>query len=141
MLAEPFTERDARFSHDGRWVAYASEESGRPEVSVRSLSGPARRFVISAGGGDEPVWRRDGTELFFIDLKGRLRSVSVRPTRDGGLGFGVPVELEVPAIGLGHWSTQYHVSPDGERVYFLQPERSARRDEIGVITGWRALVR
>ena len=60
LLAEPFTERDARLSPDGRWIVYVSEESGRPEVSVRSLSGPPRRIVISGGGGDQPVWRRDG---------------------------------------------------------------------------------
>ncbi len=60
LLAEPFTERDARLSPDGRWIVYVSEESGRPEVSVRRLSGPPRRIVISGGGGDQPVWRRDG---------------------------------------------------------------------------------
>ena len=46
--------RDARISPDGRWLAYVSEESGRPEVSVRSLAGPPRRFVVSSGGGDQP---------------------------------------------------------------------------------------
>jgi Tol biopolymer transport system component len=51
LLAESFTERDARISPDGRWLAYVSDETGRPEVSVRRLTGPARRFVVSSGGG------------------------------------------------------------------------------------------
>ena len=110
-------------------------------MSVRNVSARPRRFVISGGGGDQPVWRRDGSELFFVDLTGRLRSVSVQPTSDGSLMFGVPVELNIPPIGTGHWSTQYDVSPDGSRVYFLRSERSRARDEIGVVTGWRALIR
>ena len=105
LLAEPFTERDARLSPDGRWIVYVSEESGRPEVSVRSLSGPPRRVVISSGGGDQPVWRRDGRELFFVDPQGRLHGVAVRPGEGANLTFGVPVELKVPPIrqrALGH---------------------------------------
>src|SRR5262249_24103801 len=119
LLAEPYVERDARISPGGRWIAYVSEEGGRPEVSVRSLSGPPRRIVISRDGGDQPVWRRDGAELFFIDLKGRLRSVWVRQATDGSLAFGVPVELSVPKFASGHRGTQYDVSPDGRRIYFL----------------------
>jgi hypothetical protein len=72
LLADAFLERDARISHDGRWVAYVSDESGRPEVSVRSIIGPPPRIVISSEGGDQPVWRRDGSELFFIDPQGQF---------------------------------------------------------------------
>jgi len=141
LLAEPFTERDARLSPDGRWIAYVSEESGRAEVSVRSVSGPPRRIVISGGGGDQPVWRRDGAELFFVDPQGRLRSVAVRPGADANLTFGAPVELEVPPIGSGHMGTQYDVSPDGRRVYFLDRAQDPPPHEIVVLLGWRALLR
>jgi Tol biopolymer transport system component len=55
LLSQTLVERDARISPDGRWVAYVSEETGRPEVSVRRIGGPASREVISAGGGDQPV--------------------------------------------------------------------------------------
>jgi dipeptidyl aminopeptidase/acylaminoacyl peptidase len=141
LLAEPFAERDARLSPDGRWIAFVSEESGRPEVSVRSLSGPPRRIVITGGGGDQPVWRRDGGELFFVDPKGRLSSVAVRPGKDANLTFGVPVELKVPPIGSVPRGTQYDVSPDGRRVHFLDrtPEPAPR--EIAVVLGWRALLK
>ena len=96
LLAEPYTERDARVSPDGRWISYVSDESGRPEVSVRNISGPPTRIVVSGDGGDQPVWRRDGAELFFVDPDGRLRSVSVRRTADGTPRFGLPVQLDVP---------------------------------------------
>jgi serine/threonine-protein kinase len=141
LLAEAFTERDARLSPDGRWIAYVSEESGGAEVSVRSVSGAPRRTVISGGGGDQPVWRRDGAELFFVDPQGRLRSVALRPGADGNLTFGVPVQLKVPPIGSGHLGTQYDVSPDGRRVYFLDRSHDPPPREIGVVLGWRALVR
>jgi len=143
LLAEPFTERDARVSPDGQWIAYVSEESGRPEVSVRNLSGPKTRIVISGGGGDQPVWGRKGTELFFVDPQGRLNSVFVGQTPNHTPRFGVPVELKVPPIGFGHWGTQYDVSPNGLRVYFLDSAvgPSQLPHEIGVLVGWPALLR
>lgn len=143
LLAEPFTERDARISPDGRWITYVSEESGRPEVSVRNLSGSPTRIVISGGGGDQPVWNRSGSELFFVDPQGRLNSVSVRQTPNATPRFGVPVELKVPPIGFGHWGTQYDVSPDGHRVYFLEREVAPTQlpHEIGLLLGWPALLR
>jgi dipeptidyl aminopeptidase/acylaminoacyl peptidase len=140
LLSEPFSERDARLSPDGRWIAYVSEESGRPEVSVRRLSGPPLRIVISGVGGDQPVWRRDGRELLFVDPQGRLRSVSVRPGEGANLMFGIPVELEVPPIGSTHWGTQYDVSPDGRRVFFLDETREPAPREVAVVLGWRALL-
>jgi serine/threonine protein kinase/Tol biopolymer transport system component len=140
VLAEAVTERDARMSRDGRWVAYVSEESDRPEVSVRSVSGPPKRVLISAEGGDQPVWRSDGTELFFVDLQGHLRSVSVRWSRDGLPTFGLPAKLNVPPLGRGHWGTPYDVSPDGGRIYFLRRNDDPPPHEIHVVIGWRALL-
>jgi len=141
LLAESFVERDARISPDGRWIAYVSEESGRPEVSVRRLSGPSRRIVVSGDGGDEPVWRRDGSELFFVDPHGRVRAVAAAAAHDGGLTFGIPVELNVPAVGTAHFGTQYDVSPDGQRVYFLQQATHEGPHEIRVIVDWVTLLK
>jgi Tol biopolymer transport system component len=139
MLAEAFTERDARFSPDGRWVAYVSNESGRAEVSVRATSGPPRRTVVSGDGGAQPVWRRDGAELFFVDPRGQLRSVSVNWGGDGAPRFGVSTQLSVPPIGFGHWGTQYDLSPDGSLIYLLRRNDDPPPRAIHVIIGWRAL--
>jgi Tol biopolymer transport system component len=60
ILSGPSAEYDARLSPNGRWLAYVSDETGRPEVSVRAMSGAPKRIVVTSGGGSQPVWRRDG---------------------------------------------------------------------------------
>jgi hypothetical protein len=139
LLADAFVERDARLSPDGGWVAYVSEESGRPEVSVRAVSGAPRRFVVSAEGGDQPVWRRDGNELFLVSPKGVLHGVPITWT-SGGPKFGLPKPLDVPPFGFGHWGTQYDISPDGGRIYFLRPNDDEPPRRIRLVLGWRALL-
>jgi Tol biopolymer transport system component len=120
LFADPsFIERDGRVSPDGNWLAYVSEEGDRPEVSVRSLTGPPRRAVVTHGGGDQPVGRRDGTELFFTGPEGRIFVAAVRPAADGRLTFGTATKLGVPPLGERHWGTIYDVSRDGRMVYFL----------------------
>ncbi len=147
LLTDAFAERDARVSHDGRWIAYVSEEAGRPEVSVRTLSGPPQRFPVSTDGGDHPVWRPDGRELFFVDPTGQLRSVSVEWSREPGAlakggrpKFGLPTAINVPRIGPAHWGTPYDVSPDGNQIYLLRSNDDPAPREIHVIIGWRALL-
>ncbi|MEO6236683.1 MAG: hypothetical protein ABIQ52_06755, partial [Vicinamibacterales bacterium] len=141
LLAEPFVERDGRISPDGRWFAYVSNESGRPEVSVRSLVGPPRRFVVSKGGGDQPVWRRQPGELFYAGGEGRIYSVPVHQDEPNELTFGAATMLDVPPLGERHWGTIYDVAPDGRRVYF--PHQTADRGprEFGVVLNWKALVK
>jgi len=140
LFVEPFPIRDARLSHDGHWVTYVSTESGRPEVSIRSLSGAIRRYVVSTDGGDQPVWRRDGREIFFAGPRGQLYGVTVRAGDDGGLVLGPPTTLDVPLLGERHWGTTYDVSPDGRRVFFPHPGEVRPARSFGVITGWKALV-
>ena len=139
LLADRFTERDARVSPDGRWIAYASNESGVFEVSVRSLTGPPQRVVVSSGGGDQPVWRRDGAELFFVNAEGRLHAVSVR-VQDGRLLPGAAVRLDIPPLGPRHWGTIYDVSRDGKRIHLTQATGERPPREINVVLGWRALL-
>ena len=141
LLSESFVERDARFSPDGRLVAYVSEETGRPEVTIQRIDGVPARNVISVGGGDQPVWGRDGRELFFVDPQGALRSVPVSRGADGRPVAGTPVLLAVPPIGFGHFSTQYDVSPDGRRIYYFDRRREPAPAEIGIVFGWRALLK
>lgn len=125
LLAQPFPERDARLGPDGRLVAYVSLEIGRPEVSVQTIDGTRRRDVISVAGGSQPVWRGDGRELFFVDPEGALSAV----------------RLGVPPIGTGHWGTQYDITRDGRRIYFLDRAIEPAPAEFGVVVGWRELLR
>jgi serine/threonine protein kinase len=141
LLAESYVERDGRLSPDARLVAYVSEQTGRPEVSVHTVDGPLARDVLSVGGGDQPVWSRDGRELFFVDPEGSLRSVTVSRAPDGRPVFGRAVQLDVPRIGSGHWGTQYDVSPDGRRIHFLDRHIDAPPSQISIVLGWRALLK
>jgi eukaryotic-like serine/threonine-protein kinase len=141
ILSGSFPEYDARISPDGQWLAYVSEEAGRPEVSVRAMSGPPRRLVVSNSGGSQPVWRRDGHEVLYVDLEGRLLGRSVRRQPTGELTLGAAVSLNVPLIGSGHWGTQYDVSPDGQRIYFIDHTAAPRPNEINVVIGWTALLK
>jgi Tol biopolymer transport system component len=141
LLAQPFPERDARFSPNGRLVAYVSEETGRSEVSVQRIDGRPRRDVISVAGGDQPVWSRNGPELFFVDPQGLLRSASVSMDTHGRPTFGTPVLHKVPAIGRGYSGTQYDVSPDGQRIYFFDRRLERPPSEFGVVVGWRGMLK
>ncbi|HKY22009.1 MAG TPA: protein kinase [Vicinamibacterales bacterium] len=138
LLETRFNERDARLSPDRRWIAYVSDETGRPEVSIRRVDGSVRRYTVSTGGGDQVVWQRDGRALYWVEPTGRLRKVSVQE-RDGGLRFGASVELPV-TIGTGHSNTQYDVAADG-RIYYLDPAMPSRPTEIRLVLDWQALLK
>jgi eukaryotic-like serine/threonine-protein kinase len=141
LLAERFVERDARFSPDGRWIAYVSEESGRPEVSVRSLTGAPNRLVASSGGGDQPVWGRNGRELFYVGPDGHLHSVAMRAEGISNLIADAPRVLNVPPLGPRHWGTVYDVSPDGRRVFLPRPDGRTAPREISIVLNWIELLR
>ena len=141
LLTGSFVERDARLSPDGRLVAYVSEETGRPEISIRVIDGgPRRREVVSAGGGSQPVWTPDGRELLFVDPEGVLRAVLVRRAPDGRPLLADSARLAVPPLGTGHYSTQYNVSPDGRALYFLDRRPGDPPRDVGIVLGWRALI-
>lgn len=77
FLKTAFHKTAARFSPDGRWVAYTSNESGRSHVYVTSFPKADFRRQISTDGGEKPEWRRDGRELFFVSTDGRLMASDV----------------------------------------------------------------
>ncbi|PWU07374.1 MAG: hypothetical protein C5B51_10145 [Terriglobia bacterium] len=121
-LVDPqFTSITARFSPDGHWIAYSSNESGKNEVSVRPFdartgtAGPP--MLVTNGGGRTPLWRGDGKELFYIGPDGMATAVEV----DGGsaLQAGPPKPLFPVPPGVLFWD----VSPDG--TGFLMPAPGA----------------
>ena len=80
-----FGEGSGKFSPDGRWVAYSSAESGQPEIYVQAFPGPGPKLQVSNKGGTDPVWRRDGGELYYrSDNKMMAVSVTTSPAVQGG---------------------------------------------------------
>jgi hypothetical protein len=90
LLDEPFNEWAATLSPDGKWLAWVSDETGRPEVYVRPMDAPGAKARVSEDGGTEPVWSRRGDELFFRNLQFLC---SVRTPQAPGKPFGRPKEL------------------------------------------------
>jgi Tol biopolymer transport system component len=139
-LATPFTEKQARFSPDGRWIAYDSDESGRSEVYVRGYSPPGRKWRVSSDGGDSAVWRRDGKELFYLSRDSRLMSVPVSPGPD--FRGGTPVPLFTVPGNILHISivTQYDVSPDGRRFLMNLDVPTEAQRLVTLVTNWPTLL-
>jgi serine/threonine protein kinase/Tol biopolymer transport system component len=130
---QPLDETTPQFSPDGNWLAYTSNETGVPEIYVRSLTGVARRLQVSREGGVGPVWSRDGTEIFY-GSRGRLMVVGVSGAEQ--LALSVPREL---FTGNFVWERpgNFDVAPDGQR--FIMIERSTAdsdTEQLRVATNW-----
>jgi len=132
-------ERDGQFSPDGKWLAFVSNESGRPEVYVQPFPGPGRRQSISSNGGGQPRWRRDGKELFYIALDGRMMAVSIEFSADGTVAASAPVPLFVTNVGAAvqiNNRHQYEVSRDGQR-FLMNTIVEEAAAPITLLLNWR----
>jgi eukaryotic-like serine/threonine-protein kinase len=92
-----FQERDGQFSPDGKWVAYQSNEAGHDEIYLQPFPGPGDRIQVSAGGGQQARWARNGSELFYIAADQRLTSVRVIVGASGKLVLGRPLPCFEPS--------------------------------------------
>jgi eukaryotic-like serine/threonine-protein kinase len=140
FASSEFNEGQGKFSPDTRWVAYTSDESGRPEIYVRPFPEPSDgggKTRISPDGGSQPRWRRDGKELFYLSLDGRMMAVDV--TEGSILRFGnakrvFQVPLSVMSSGRVLDSSQWDVSSDGQR--FLINKAKPFSAPLTVILNW-----
>ena len=136
FLRTSSSEQLSRFSPDGKWVAYVSDESGRPAVYIRAFAPPGvtvrpdSRWLISNSGGQFPEWRGDGKELYYWSGT-HVVAVAILRT-GGGVATGKPVELFPLA------APYYDVARDGRRFLLLKPMKSAAT--LTVITNWESLL-
>jgi serine/threonine protein kinase/Tol biopolymer transport system component len=136
-----FDERDGQFSPDGNWIAFESNESGRYEVYLQPFpSGP--KVPVSAGGGAQARWRRDGKELFYIAIDGRLMAVPIRFSgiaQPPEIGVGVPLFMTNVggAFAQGVSRQQYAVSADGQRFLMNTLAEGANASPITLILNWK----
>jgi len=126
----PASESSGRFSPDGEWVAYDSNESGRYEAYIQSLAQKGLRWKVSQGGGINPEWASGGTELVFVGADSRLMSVPIRTQPSFQPGSPRPL--------FRMSSPFYSVLPDGSRFLVVEPGRSAA--PVGAIFNWRGLL-
>jgi Tol biopolymer transport system component len=144
VLQSSFDEIEGQFSPDGRWVAYASNESGRYEIYIRTFPEAGGKWQISAAGGVQPRWRRDGHELFYVASDTRLMAVPIRLAPDTHtLEAGSPVPLFPTRLATGGnvatagflARAQYAVAADG-RFLMNVAAGDAVTSPITVVLNW-----
>jgi serine/threonine-protein kinase len=133
FVRTPFHELNPAFSPNGRWVAYQSNESGSHEVYVTDFPRRSRKVPVSTEGGEEPVWSRDGHELFY---------------RSGAKTMAVanPFEQSKPEVLFerAYWRgspRDYDVASDGRFLMLKEDEQFAAATHIDVVLNWHELLK
>ena len=120
-------------------MAYASDSTGRPEVYVRAFPGGEGPWQVSTGGGDQPRWRGDGRELFYVSLNGQLMSAGV--SAGGVFRAEAPRSLfavRIPRPSMEADRNSYEVTPDGQRILVTQLVDDPAKAVITVVVNWAA---
>jgi serine/threonine protein kinase len=136
LVATPFTEARATLSPDGRFLAYQSNESNRPEIYVRELTPTGGKWQVSANGGRVPQWRSDGQELYYVSFDWQFIAVPL----EYGAGFeiGAPDTLFTRRYLWNGNSTlrPYQVSADGQRFLVVVPGDQSGVSDFVVVQNW-----
>jgi Tol biopolymer transport system component/predicted Ser/Thr protein kinase len=135
FLQTPATESAPRFSPDGHWLAYTSDESGRTEVYVQPYPGPGGKWQISTDGGTEPVWNPKGRELFYRSGdKMMIVDVTTQPSFSAGKA---KLLFEGQYLPTPSTFPDYDVSPDGQRFLMLKAVGQAQGlTQVNVVLNW-----
>lgn len=139
FLQTEFNETHSQFSPDGRFVAYASDESGRAEVYVQTFPASGGKWQISNGGGDQPQWRRDGRELFYIAPDKTLMAVPI--ASGDSLEPGAPVALfptRITSSSLTGDRNHFMVTADGQRFLVNNFLDEGSKSPITFVLNWGA---
>ena len=132
-LKTNFNEWGPAFSHDGKWIAYVSDESGQYEVYVRPFTGSGGKRQISNGGGEEPDWSPDGRTLFY---RNRLTWMSVAVQTDPEFHAEVPKAMfEGPFLNVP--GVSYDVMPDGQHFIMIEEnQKQGATTQLNVLLNW-----
>jgi WD40 repeat protein len=152
FVASEFQETQGQFSPDGKWMAYTSNESGQYEVYVEAFPrepGAEGKWKVSTAGGEDPHWRPDGKELFYLDQGGRLFAVPVQNSgAKPGFGMGAPQALFDTRlsqfdrrIGGFPGPPSYDVAPDGTRFLVRVIQEQGKEAPLVLVTNWQALLK
>jgi eukaryotic-like serine/threonine-protein kinase len=136
FLRTTFLESAPRFSPDGHWLAYVSDESSRVEIYVQPYPGPGGKWQISTEGGTEPMWNPNGRELFY---RSGDKMMAVDIAAQPGFTAGKPLMLfERQYVPTPVTFPNYDVSPDGQRFLMLKlsEQAEAAPTQINVVLNW-----
>jgi eukaryotic-like serine/threonine-protein kinase len=138
ILATPAAEggQGAALSPDGRWLAYAADPTGELEIWVRPFPGPGAPVRVSVGGGTQPVWARNGRELYWWSRSGMIMAAAIQPGSE--FDFMSPVALFESRYSRVGQPPSYDVAPDGRFLMLKPPDTPAA--PLTVITNWVAEV-
>ena len=140
FVRTPFDEEQGRFSPNGRWIAYVSNQSGANEVYVRAFTsdfsrgsaGTGGSMLISRGGGTEPRWRGDGAELFYLSPDGKIMALGVMPGPEFRAGAPAPLFQTPSGAIVGD------VTADGKRFLLVTPVGPSASAPFTVVLNWTA---
>jgi len=133
-LQTDFNEGEPVFSPDGKWIAYVSNESGKNEIYVRTFPDTGGKWQISTSGGEDPLWSRDGSEIFY-DLGTKLMSVPVKTAP--AFEAGTP-QLLFEARFRPDNGVQYDVARDGKRFLVDQDVTQSAEAPVTLVQNWLA---
>ena len=132
-------ERFPAFSPDGKWLAYVSDEAGRPDVYIQPYPGPGPRVLVSPAGGIAPAWRGDGLELFYTvnNQAVAMHAVPITVT-SSGLSVGAPRRLFEGQYAAGTPARGYDVTADGQRFVFVRTvgSRTPPATQLVLVENW-----
>ena len=131
--------RNGQFSPDGKWVAYASNETGKWEIYVTSFPEPRGKWQVSTGGGEQPRWRGDGKELFYLASDGKMMTVPVTVGVNFDAGRPVALFQATPRQPISNFDLfVYDVSRDGQRFLINTRVKQAESAPMTVVLNWTA---
>ncbi len=133
FLQTPFVETQGRFSPDGRWIAYTSNDQSRNELYVQTFPAAGGKWQISTNGGSSSAWRSDGKELYYISADGKLMAVEVKP---GGSFEATSPRALFDLAPARAGARGYAVTAAGDRFLFVTTPEEAASLQFTVVTNW-----
>ena len=141
LLESASVETQPRFSPDGKWLLYSSNESGRMEVAVRPFPGPGPKFQVSVGGGSWGLWRKDQSEIFFLDRSNNVMAAAITidaaGLRVGAIRRLFPIRFRQVRLD----AYPYAVRPDGQQFLVNTLLDEAASSTISLLVNWPAALR
>lgn len=134
VVRSPFQKDEPHFSPDGKWLAYDSSESGIYQIYLVSLPTADQKLQVSTNGGAQPHWRRDGKELYYLTLDGKMMAVDI--STGAKPESSIPRVLFDTGLAVSPTTDQYAVTSDGQRFLLLRPLLGATPTPITVVLNW-----